>query len=67
MSGKSPGDLWEDIGSLDELEVMPVLTRLYSVYESQLENDPGNTQALEFFKHLETALAQAIECNLNRR
>ncbi|WP_136796126.1 MULTISPECIES: hypothetical protein [Desulfosediminicola] len=67
MSDKEPGDLWESLGSLDEFEAMQVLTRLFSIYEGLLENDPENPEQLKFFKNLEQALGVVQECNLNRR
>ena len=67
MSAKEPGDLWESLGSLDEFEAMQVLTRLFSIYEGLLENDPENPEQLKFFKNLEQALGVVQECNLNRR
>ncbi|WP_136809162.1 hypothetical protein [Desulfosediminicola flagellatus] len=64
---KFPGDLWDKVGSLEDIETMQVLTRLFDVYELQLQNNPQDGAAQQFFKYLEQAIAQASECNLNRR
>ncbi len=61
------GDLWESLGSLEEEDVPLVLTRLFTVYEERLSRDPGDRDALLFFRTLETVLGQVSRCNLNRR
>lgn len=60
-------DLWEKVGSLDELELMQVLTNLYESYEQLKEREPGNSESIAFFNKLERAISQVSECNLNRR
>lgn len=67
MSESQPGDLWDAIGALDELEAMQVLTKLFATYEELLQRDPDNPEIKNFFQHLKLALDQAKECNLNRR
>lgn len=67
MVENSPGDLWEDLGSLDEFEAMQVLTRLFNEYEALLNNDPQSKEARSFFQKLETAVSVTSDCNLNRR
>lgn len=67
MSDKQPGDLWEEIGSLDEMEAMQVLTKLFVFYEAQLDRDPQSTETKRFFNNLALAVSQVSECNLNRR
>lgn len=62
-----PGDLWEKMGSLDELELMQVLTNLFTAYESRLQQEPENAEAQRFFTTLSQALIRVSECNLNRR
>lgn len=64
---RSPNDLWEALGAVDEEETGLVLTKLFTIYEQLLEKDPQNSEALSFFKKLDTALSQTEECNLNRR
>ncbi len=64
---KTSLDLWEEIGAISEEELPHVMTKLFSMYETKLVNDPENSEALEFFKNLSTAIDQTNECNLNRR
>ncbi len=64
---KSPLDLWEDIGSLGEEELFHVITKLFALYETALEQNPGNPAARQFFNHLESVVNQTRECNSNRR
>lgn len=63
----SVGDLWEAIGSLDEMESAQLIARLFTRYEEQLEKDPENREARQFFQNLGTELSLVTECNLNRR
>lgn len=42
-------DLWEDIGSLSEDELLHVMTKLFALYENELEKAPYNTESLNFF------------------
>ncbi len=67
IKGKYSGDLWEKVGSLDELELMHVLTTLYETFEKQQQREPENKEAQQFFSNLERAISQVSECNLNRR
>ncbi len=67
MDNSSAGSMWEAIGELEELEVMMVLTRLFSTYEEKLEKNPDDKEAQQFMMNLRTALSQVSECNLNRR
>ena len=64
---KLPDDIWEEIGSLAEDEMLHVLTKLHSVYDQILKNDPQIREALHFFQHLDNAVTQTSQCNLNRR
>jgi len=64
---RNSNELWEAIGAVDEEETGHVLTRLFTMYEQLLANDPKDKEALNFFRNLDTALTQTIECNLNRR
>ncbi|SHO42935.1 hypothetical protein [Desulfopila aestuarii] len=63
----SPGDLWEKLGDLEELESISVLTGLFSTYETRLQNNPDDVAANDFFHHLALVLERAVSCNLNRR
>jgi len=63
----SPNDLWAAIGSLAENEAAQVLARLASLYGDRLDKNPGDADALLFFRNLDIAISQATQCNLNRR
>jgi hypothetical protein len=67
MTGKSPNDIWEDLGAIDELEMGHVMMNLFSQYETMFQYEPDNPATLQFFLHLENAIKMATECNLNRR
>lgn len=64
---RSPNDLWEAIGAIDEEESLHLLSRLFDMYEQLLQKDPESKEALLFFRNLDTALSITTECNLNRR
>lgn len=64
---RSHNDLWEALGSIGEEETHHVLTKLFTMYEQLIENDPKNVEALRFFQNLDNALLLTEECNLNRR
>ena len=64
---KTPNDLWGELGELPEEEMIHVITKLFTVYEEQLNKDPDNTEALHFFRNLHNAIEQTSQCNLNRR
>ncbi|MGB3210790.1 MAG: hypothetical protein WBB19_08830 [Desulforhopalus sp.] len=64
---RSPSDLWEAIGTVGEEDTGHVLTRLFTTYEKQLQHNPEDREALSFFRNLDNALTQTVECNLNRR
>lgn len=66
-SDKSPNDLWESIGALDEEENAHVLTKLFVMYEQMAELDPKSGEVARFFQKLDLAITQTAECNLNRR
>jgi len=64
---RTPNDLWEALGDLNEEEAHHVLSRLFALYEEITLRDPENEGAQLFFQKLDTALSQAQDCNLNRR
>lgn len=64
---RTPGELWEALGDVEELELRQVLTRLFVSYEDLLKRDPDSPLASQFFKKLDLALAETDGCNLNRR
>ena len=59
--------IWDDLGSLSEEEALHVITKLYTSYEGKLSLDPDNQACQQFFQELDNAIAQTLECNLNRR
>ncbi len=64
---RSINDLWGDIGELADNEILHVITRLFAVYEAELQREPDNAEALNFFRNLDNALTLTCECNSNRR
>ncbi len=64
---RTPNDLWEALGCLNEEEAHHVLSRLFVLYEETMARDQENKEAHLFFQKLDTALSQTEECNLNRR
>jgi hypothetical protein len=60
-------DLWEKIGTLDEVDLASVLAKIFVTYEEKLQNNPDDRDALQFFKALQQVVDQVGECNLNRR
>lgn len=64
---KHPNDLWEEVGSLREEEVLHVITKLFAMYEERLAKNPGDEAALLFFRNLDAAIELSANCNLNRR
>lgn len=64
---RSTIDLWDNIGELAEDEILQVITRLFTVYEAELQREPDNATALQFFRNLDNVITQTCECNSNRR
>lgn len=64
---KTINDLWDDLGSMPEEDLIHVMTHMFSVYEKRLNNNPHDNEARSFFRVLETVLDQTSQCNLNRR
>lgn len=64
---RSPIDLWEALGSLAEEENAHVITRLFVMYEDLLVKNPGDENALLFFRNLDISISLSANCNLNRR
>ncbi len=60
-------ELWERIGSMDEVDSINVLTQVFTVFEEKLQKDPDNEAAQLFFQTLQTVVGQVEGCNLNRR
>jgi hypothetical protein len=63
----APNDIWGDLGALPEQEHGHVLTKLFTLYENRLLANAADQAALDFFKHLASAIDQTAGCNLNRR
>lgn len=64
---KKTSDLWDEMGSLPEDDIFQVLTRLFTVYEERLTRNSADPEAENFFRNLENAMAQASQCNSNRK
>ena len=64
---KSPNDIWANLGELPDEEVILIMTKLFTIYEDTLKNQPADKEALNFFKNLENSINQTSQCNLNRR
>ncbi|MDH5298564.1 MAG: hypothetical protein OEV91_06055 [Desulfobulbaceae bacterium] len=64
---KKPDDIWDDIGELSEVEMFHVITKLFDLYYADLERDPTDRQARDFFRKLDLVVTQTGQCNLNRR
>ena len=60
-------DLWEKIGTLDEMDLASVLAKIFVTYEEKLLKNPNDRDALQFFTTLQQVVDQVSECNLNRR
>lgn len=64
---KNPDDIWDDLGSLEEQDLLQAMTNLFSRYYARYERRPEDEEALRFFRYLDNAIEQANQCNLNRR
>ncbi len=64
---ETPEEIWEALGELPDEDVLPLISKLFFVYEEELKRDPSGPEALRFFQRLGTALTQTSQCNLNRR
>ena len=64
---ETPDEIWDALGELPEEDVLPLITKLFFMYEEQLKKDPSDPEALHFFRRLGTALTLTSQCNLNRR
>ena len=60
-------DLWDALGSVPEEEMAHVATRLFTLYEARLQQNPDDPEALHFFRNLDLAITQTCQCNSNRR
>ena len=60
-------ELWDALGSLPEEEMVHVVTRIFALYETRLQQNPEDTEALHFFRNLNLAITETCQCNSNRR
>ena len=47
---KSPNNIWADLGELPDEEVILIMTKLFTIYEDALKNQPEDQETLNFFK-----------------
>ncbi len=64
---RSPNELWEALGEVDDEEAQHVLTKLFTMYEQMLSQDGPTEETKRFFQNLDNAIELTQECNLNRR
>lgn len=64
---RSPNELWEALGEIDDDEAQHVLTKLFTMYEQRLTQDGATQETDRFFQNLHNAIELTQECNLNRR
>ena len=63
----SPPEIWADLGELPDEEIIHMMTKLFAIYDEKLQNEPGDKEALNFFRNLDNSISQTGQCNLNRR
>ena len=64
---RSTNDMWGDLGELTEDETLHVVTKLFAVYEAELQRNPDDKGVQKFFRNLDSIITQTRECNSNRR
>lgn len=64
---RSPNEIWEALGDIDDEEAQHVLARLFAMYEDQVTRDGETKETSRFFQNLDNAIELTQECNLNRR
>lgn len=64
---RSPNEIWEALGDIDDEEGQHVLARLFAMYEDQVTRDGETKETSRFFQNLDNAIELTQECNLNRR
>jgi len=64
---KSPNELWEALGDIDDEEAPHVLTKLFAMYEQMVTRNGATAETDRFFQNLQNAIELSQECNLNRR
>ncbi|MFT5699436.1 MAG: hypothetical protein ACI8ZB_002294 [Desulforhopalus sp.] len=64
---RSPTEIWELLGGIEDEEAQHVLARIFTMYE-ELVTRYGKTEETDrFFQNLDNAIELTQECNLNRR
>ena len=64
---RSPNDIWEALGDIDNEESQHVLTKLFVMYEEMVTRNGESEETHRFFQNLDNAIELSQECNLNRR
>jgi hypothetical protein len=64
---RSPNEIWEALGDIDDEEAQHVLARLFAMYEDMVTRDGETKETSRFFQNLNNAIELTQECNLNRR
>lgn len=64
---RSPNEIWEALGDIEDEEAQHVLARLFSMYEEMVRRDGESKETRRFFQNLDNAIEMTQECNLNRR
>jgi hypothetical protein len=64
---RSPNEIWEALGDIDDEEAQHVLARLFTMYEELVTRDGETKETSRFFQNLDNAIELTQECNLNRR
>jgi len=64
---KSPNEIWEALGDIDDEEAPHVLTKLFAMYEHMVTQNGSTAETDRFFQNLQNAIELSQECNLNRR
>ena len=64
---RSPNDIWEALGDIDNEESQHVLTKLFVMYEELVTRNGESEETNRFFQNLDNAIELSQECNLNRR
>jgi len=64
---RSPNEIWEALGDIDDEEAQHVLARLFTMYEELVTRDGETKESNRFFQNLDNAIELTQECNLNRR
>jgi hypothetical protein len=64
---RSPNEIWEALGEIDDEEAQHVLARIFTMYEEMVTQNGETKETSRFFRNLDNAIELTQECNLNRR